>query len=108
MPTFRIDWPATLCRLEHVVEVLGTCHDRCGFVLDQAEARRALVYCRRRVAGEPEEEDDDSLIDFIAASGQSADWVLFGDSGVMICKLAAGTLRSDPDGGETVRGPQAA
>ena len=107
MPTSRLDWPAITRRLEHIVEVLATCHDRCGFVLDQDEARRALTYCRRRIAGEPEEEDDDSLIEFIAASGQSADWVLFGDSGVMICKLAAGTLRSDPDRGETVRGPQA-
>jgi hypothetical protein len=55
--------------------------------------RGAARVCRRRIAGEPEEEDDDdSLIEFIAASGQSADWVLFGDPGVMICKLAAGTL----------------
>jgi hypothetical protein len=33
-------------------------------VLDQDEARRALAYCRRRIAGAPEEEDDDdSLIE---------------------------------------------
>ena len=108
MPTFRIDWPATLRRLEHVVEVLATCHDRCGFVPDQAEAQRALAYCRRRVAGEPEEEDDNSLIEFIVASGQSVDWVLFGDPGMMICKLAAATLRPDPDGGEPVPRPDAA
>jgi hypothetical protein len=93
MPTAYIGWPATLRRLEHVVEVLANCHDRCGFVLDQDEARRALTYCQRRIAGEPEQEDDDSLIEFIAASGQSVDWVLFGDPGVMICKLAAGTRR---------------
>ena len=93
MPIFRIDWPATLRRLEHVVEVLATCHDRCGFVPDQAEAQRALAYCRRRVAGEPEEEDDDCLLEFIVASGQSVDWVLFGDPGMMICMLAGGALQ---------------
>ena len=99
MPIFCIDWPATLRRLEHVVAVLANCPDICGFVPDQAEAQRATAYCRRRVAGEPED-DDDSLLEFIVASGQSVDWVLFGDPGMMICMLAAGTLRSNPDGGE--------
>jgi len=93
MPTRRLDWPAITRRLEHIVEVLATCDDRGDFVLDKDEARRALTYCRRRIAGEPEEGDDDSLIEFIAASGQSADWVLFGDPAVMICKLAASTIR---------------
>ena len=108
MPIFRIDWPATLRRLEHVVEVLANCHDRCGFVPDQAEARRALAYCRHRVAGEPEEEDDGSLIEVIVASGQSVDWVLFGDPCVMICKLAAGMLRPGPDDREPVPRPDVA
>ena len=106
MPTFRIDWPATLYRLAHVVAVLANCPDLCGFVPDQAEAQRAIDYCRRRLAGEPEEEDDNSLIEFIVACGQSVDWVLFGDPGMMICKLAAGTLRSNPDGGEPVEMPK--
>jgi hypothetical protein len=86
--------------------VLATCHDRCAFVLDQDEARRALAYYRRRIAGEPKEEDDDNnLMEFIAASGQSADLVLFSDPGVMICKLAAQAQRPDPDDGEARRKP---
>jgi len=66
--------------------------------------------CRRQVAGEPEEEDEDdnSLIEFIVASGQSVDWVLFGDPGMMICRLAAATLRTGPDDGEPVARPDAA
>jgi hypothetical protein len=75
MPTFRIDWPATLYRLEHVVEVLATCDDLCGFVPDQAEAQRALAYCQRRVAGEPEEEDDNSLIE--SSSRMASRWTGF-------------------------------
>jgi len=86
------DLAAELARFEYIIDRLRNCHVREGWSIDDEAATRALQYYR---AGCP---DDDewwgATIDFIRSHGQSFDWILLGDPGHMICKVAGLSARA--------------
>jgi hypothetical protein len=100
-PDFEIDHKAILARAEQIVDLLRTCYVREGWKIDEAAADRALAYFRRHVEGPPfENEDQDTIefhegaVEFVGSHGQSLDWVLCGDPGSMICRLASRSKRA--------------
>lgn len=88
---------ATLARCEQVVDTLRTKFICQGWTMDEAGAQRALSYFRNPVVTGPGEDDDYAYWEaeaFLRDHGQSLDWVLDGDLGGMICRLAAHSRRA--------------
>lgn len=81
------DWLASANRLETIANVLRDFEKP----VDLTAAARAVEYCRRCAAGEPEDDEafQELVVGFIAAHRQSLDWILFGDPRCMIAEMAA-------------------
>lgn len=79
-------------RAKHVIETLRTRYVCEGFSIDEDAAAQVLLY----LASKSVSEDDDGwrmVVDFFGTHGQSLDWILSGDPGVMICQAAARSSR---------------
>jgi hypothetical protein len=73
-----------LSRARQMIGLLRTCYVREGFTLDETGAARALRYFEN---SGPEDEEA-AVLSFAKQYGQSLDWILLGDPGGMICRLA--------------------
>jgi len=80
-----VDWSAAADR----IEIIADCLTNVGKAVDREAAARAVEYCRRVAAGEPENEPADiEMTKFVRAHGQSLDWIFFGDPRCMIAASA--------------------
>jgi hypothetical protein len=90
-----VDYSAMLTRAEHCVECLRTRYVCDGWKMDEEAAKRMLQYFRSQAEGQPENDEEwRAAVDFIGSHGQSLDWILRGEPGVMICREAASSDRA--------------
>jgi hypothetical protein len=86
---------AALARAEEIVSLLRISYVREGWQIDEAAAQRTLAFFRRYAEDGSEPDDERKVaLDFLHSHGQSIDWVLCGDHGGMICKLAGDSDRA--------------
>jgi hypothetical protein len=87
---------AMLRRAEHCVECLRTRYVCDGWKMDEEAAERTLQYFRSQAEGQPENDEEwQAAVDFIGSHGQSLDWILRGEPGVMICGAASQSDRAN-------------
>lgn len=95
------DYCAALARLEQIVNHLRHGYVADGFTLDEEGAARALAYFRNLAAGGTDDKNDSAVqaewaatLEFVYKHGQSLDWIIDGNPGAMICKLASYSERA--------------
>jgi hypothetical protein len=90
-----VDYSAMLTRAEYCVECLRTRYVGDGWKIDEEAAKRTLQYFRSQAEGQPENDEEwQAAVAFIGSHGQSLDWILRGEPGVMICRAAASSDRA--------------
>jgi hypothetical protein len=86
---------AIIARAEELVDVLSTSHVREGWSLDKDRATQFLENVRQLDIAAGDTDHERKIIEWVRDHGQSLDWLLCGDPGVMVCKAAARSMISN-------------